>query len=375
MSKFLSKYKFQNNDWNKVNCLLEASREFTDIQDEYARIELLINALAWDKNLKISAQSSDNRNRPAGLRKFILDGDFDRFLKRIFDKYETEFLAIDLPDLESYPIGSWTIQLPFTLGKPYISKDDIDFYIIDNPVKKEKIFKLPYMAATAWKGALRSAMVQTLVRQVQSPEEFARQRFQIALICGDEKGDLADENQAMAKFLDQACQDAIQLYRGFVTDQFGNDAEGKLPSHAGRLHFYPTYFDRIGLEIINPHERETGAGKDPIQFECVPENTTGWFHLFYFPHDRIGMDEKKTVELALSDLALVTKGLQAMFIEYGFGAKTSSGFGLAHKTFPQHLLGKMHIKVKVSDGRRELKPNECNNFETMVFWAEEQIRS
>ena len=184
----------------------------------------------------------------------------------------------------SMPAFSFMFRIPFRLRKPYISKDDAIFHILDNPVKKEWVFKKPYVAASQWKGALRSALRH---------RGFADDRAIILRLFGSQRGD-----------------------------------ESK---RSGRLCFFPTFFDSITLEIINPHDRKTGIGtqRGPILMEAVPAGAKGVFTLLYIPFDLIGQDKDEIKQQALADLQCVAEGLQAMFITYGFGAKTSSGFGVA----------------------------------------------
>ncbi|GIX47782.1 MAG: hypothetical protein KatS3mg131_1993 [Candidatus Tectimicrobiota bacterium] len=96
--------------------------------------------------------------------------------------------------------------MDFTLRKPYLSKDDTDFYILDNPVRKEWVFQVPYIAPSQWKGALRAAMRR---RRGYTSWEQEAQDEQMIRLFGNVKG---EENEFSA----------------------------------GWLHFYPTYFDRIG---------------------------------------------------------------------------------------------------------------------------------
>jgi len=60
-------------------------------------------------------------------------------------------LAEAMKILPPYTLG---IEIPFTLARPYLSRDDDAFYIIDNPVRRDKVFKVPYIAPTSWKGSL-----------------------------------------------------------------------------------------------------------------------------------------------------------------------------------------------------------------------------
>jgi CRISPR-associated protein Cmr2 len=195
-----------------------------------------------------------------------------------------------LPNLENLLAYSFALQFTFRLRKPYLSRDDTDWHILDNPVNKEKVFGLPMVAPTGWKGALRAAMRQE--------KEYATLK--------EERGD----------------QQMMRLF-GNVTDETREDA-----FRSGRLRFYPTFFTQTGLEVINPHPRESGAGKQPIYFECVPIGAQGTFTLLYVPFDLIGKPEDKARNELANDLMTVGEGVRRMLAVHGFGAKTSSGFGV-----------------------------------------------
>jgi len=194
-----------------------------------------------------------------------------------------EMIAKPSIDLALLPPFSWFLQFTFTLAKPYISKDDNPFYIIDNPIVRDKVFRLPMVRSTSWKGNLYSALWQ----------------------LGHDKQD----------------DDRMQRLFGEIRGEEGGQA--------GRLFFYPTFFTKTSLEIINPHDRKRRVGKNPILFESVPAGTSGTFSLLYVPFDLIGADEAEIRRQALEDLQLVAEGLQAMFLTYGFSAKRSSGYGVA----------------------------------------------
>ena len=110
---------------------------------------------------------------------------------------------------------------------------------------------------------------------------------------------------------------------------FGSPREGGDDLSAGRLVFFPTFFRRTGLEIINPHDRATKTGRNPILIECVPPGAQGSFSLLYVPLDRIGDEPTRVVEEALADLRRIAGALPAMMLTYGFSAKRSSGYGTA----------------------------------------------
>lgn len=200
-------------------------------------------------------------------------------------KYYQEHVEVPNIDVASLPLYSFALQFTFTLSQPYISRDEQDFYVIDNPVRKEKIFGLPYVASTSWKGSLRSALWK--------------------------QGYTAKDP--------------------YIRHLFGNDKETKKQEefNSGSLHFFSTFFPRKSFEVINPHSRRSRAGDKPIAFECVPsgKDSTGTFTLLYVPFDLIGVDSKETRKQVAEELQLIATGLQSMFHLYGFGAKTSSGFG------------------------------------------------
>ncbi len=116
----------------------------------------------------------------------------------------------------------------------------------------------------------------------------------------------------------------------------------------------------MDLDVINPHVRNRKVGTVPILMECVPRGARGEFALLYIPFDRSGDGEADPGPIfqplrqeVSEDIVLVTAALQAMFTIYGFGAKTSSGFGLAEATFPKAEDGDHGglIRVKGNKGR------------------------
>jgi len=206
------------------------------------------------------------------------------------------------PSIMSYmPSLSFLFHIPFRLQKPYLSKDERDFYLLDNPLRREKVFQVPMVAATSWKGALRAALWQLGYRE---DHEVTIRLF------GNPRGH--DEHQA------------------------------------GRLYFFATFFDQIGLEVINPHNRQTGVGeRGPILMECVPRGATGKFVLLYVPFGPNERDEKKRRAEVAEDLQVLAHGIRAMLTTYGFGAKTSSGYGVAEEKLAGE--GKLVIRAKSTD--------------------------
>ena len=300
--------------------------EITQLKNDWARLEILSQAIITGR--KEEARMG-TRRMSGGLRYWI-ERHANIFLHNQVKLMENIRLTSTLSDLSIFPPSSWTIQISFTLRKPYISRDDTDFYIVDNPVKKEWVFKVPYVAPSQWKGALRAAMTRDLAAWWQSlpsqakqkretRKQFVQRRLQITRLFGNEKGVSVNDSQFEA-YLDRVAEDKHlnRWYRRALRCLCA--PTGFL---AGRLHFYPTFFDKIGLEVINPHDRKTGTGKQPIYFECVPQGTKGTFTLLYVPMREVDEDTSK------EDLIEVVKGIKAMLTRYGFGAKTSSGYGVA----------------------------------------------
>jgi CRISPR-associated protein Cmr2 len=314
-------------DWlvGRAEQILPGWREVIEIEDPWQRISLLAQALptAYKDQARVGTRGQ------AGGLKYWVEHQAAQFLQAHHRLLSTLALTPTLPDLSIFPSGTWGLQFTFTLRKPYISRDDTDFHILDNPVKKEWVFKVPYVAPTQWKGALRAAMVHGLAEwwlalsqdqrvERSNRKRFVAQRLQLARLFGNEKDVLVDDRR-FETYLDDLGGKHLSLwYRRALRRLYS--ASSFL---AGRLHFYPTYFDCIGLEVINPHPRDTGAGSLPIYFECVPHGTQGTFTLLYVPLDGGNKEE------AQKDLQLIAEGIRAMMTQCGFGAKTSSGYGVA----------------------------------------------
>lgn len=222
----------------------------------------------------------------------LLDKEKLQQWKNKHDKPKTEWLtSLDLappeqimPAIDHLPRFSFALTLKFRLANPYISRDEPSFYIIENPVRKEWVFKVPYVAPSSWKGALRAALWQELGKTMYEADKRIKRLF----------GEIRDNETGQA----------------------------------GCLYLYPTFFDQIGLEVINPHDRKTGVGKrGPIYFECVPAQATGRLTMLYVPI-KVPADASDVAE----DLHMLAEGVVAMLTTYGFGAKTSSGYGTAEDT-------------------------------------------
>lgn len=254
--------------------LPSAWRELEHIEDPIARFDLLAQAIAT--RVRDRARTGV-KPHTGGYRRWV-EQDSATFLQKRQQLMLQLGQLPTLPPIEQLPAHAWTLHLPFTLLKPYISRDDQTFHLLDNPLKKDRIFRVPYIAASQWKGALRAAF-----RQLGTP------------------GDKATEERL-----------------------FGNAKGEDQHFQSGYLHFFPTFLDRLGLEVLNPHDRKTNVGeRGPILFECAPAGAKGIFQLIYVP------TSAPTPEEITADLQTTARALRAMLTQHGFGAKTSSGYGLA----------------------------------------------
>ncbi len=308
--------------------------------DVFTQLRLLVTETNSVEASKEFVRVVHSRKQPDGKAS---PGKYVQFIASQMGLMQNIGMASSSPDLSLLPPGSWFLQFAFKLAKPWISKDDDPFYVAEsvNPVRKDKVFKVPVMAASSWKGLLRwTAMRIRLAKPVipseakQSAEAFAKERFVQTLLFGDEQGEEPGQMKGFAKYVDSLkpearAEEARAEYERLLRSTFGVKEDDPLPHHSGRLSFYPTFFDGIDVEVINPHSRKTKAGRQPIYLECVPAGATGTFSLLYVPFDLIGQPEAIIRQQAARDLQIVAEGLQAMFLTYGFSAKRTSGFGVA----------------------------------------------
>lgn len=192
------------------------------------------------------------------------------------------------------PDTSWlAFEVTFALQTPWYSRDDRPFHVLDNPVRKDRVFGVPYMSAASWKGLLRWAL-----------------EMRIGLIGPNPTGDDEDKNKAKA----------------IVLHLFGNEKDEAKDLQQGSLVFYPTWFDKIGFEVINPHSRRTRAGTQPIYYEVVPAGTEGILHLLYAPLPGAAARGEVKPNEAIERLL---EAIEALLTTYGISAKRTAGWGTA----------------------------------------------
>jgi CRISPR-associated protein Cmr2 len=326
-----------------VDELVAGTPQGINIPNMAARIRLLASISAENEEIKEYAIAG-RRNHENGYKSLVHARATRKSLyaqELIEDEYRRlsaiGLLKPSITDFQQLPLGSWFLQFEFTLVKPWISKDDDPFYVADsvNPVRKDKVFKVPMMAASGWKGLLRWTAMYTrlaIKKHELSIEEFAQERFIQTLLFGDEKGEEPGSKKDFAKYVNGLKPEAQEHYERIVGEYYHLSPNDALPHHKGRLMFYATFFDSIDVEVINPHSRKTRAGTHPIYLECVPVGGKGTFSLLYLPFDLIGRndwDDAKIKEQASNDLKLATEAVMEMMLTYGFSAKRTSGYGTA----------------------------------------------
>ena len=335
-------------------------REDIDVQ---ARIRLLAGALP-KKEVKDYARTGSKKDK-GGHKAIVFPGQRGRtpFATDLICERQKVMEALglwvpDRPGFASLPLFSAFIQFQFTLARPYLSRDDEIFHICDSPVRKDKVFKVPMVAGTGWKGNLRWTMMKTDLESARDdPKEFARRRLRHTLLFGTEKG--LGTGESWERFLDhrcttdpehyercqgdsadEKCLTGKRVYRSLLQEKFPSPSVTPMLHLGGWLRFYPTFFDSIGLEVINPHDRKKRAGKQPIYYESAPIGASGTFSLLYTPLGPFSDDE------ARADLSAVMGAVSAMMLTYGFSAKKTSGFGEAER--------KIEGFIYTSDGERPI---------------------
>lgn len=202
------------------------------------------------------------------------------------------------PNVSAPLLADWLgLEVSFELETPWYSKDDRPFHVMDNPVRKDRVFGVPYMSATSWKGMLRWAC-----------------RVQAELLDHLEK--------TKGKF--EGWEDPP-----WILHLFGNEKGEEKDFRQGALIFYPTWFDKIGFEVINPHSRARRAGTQPIYYEVVPPEVRGILYLLYAPwpgmKDPPGLDRKEAIKTLL-------EAIEQLLTKYGISAKRTVGWGTAKIT-------------------------------------------
>jgi CRISPR-associated protein Cmr2 len=279
---------------------------------------------------KSFAQVGD-KVKVAGLKRHI-HGKGNLFNPFINSTIESELNPLRLNEpqinMDWLPTGSFWLKLDFQLATPYFSKDDTPFYIIDNPLKKEKVFQIPLIPASSWKGNLRwTAMFTRLVLEKDNLTNvmFTQERLWQTLLFGTEQGFDETKTSGFAAYLDSLKPEAKELYNKALRELL--DTEQAL-GQSGQLHFFTTYLNKIDMMVINPHDAKTRVGKIPVYYEVAPVGAKGVFHLLYIP--RLLSPKSRLLSDSYNTLASLIPCVSSMFLTYGFSAKKTMGMGQAN---------------------------------------------
>ncbi|MBM3203930.1 hypothetical protein FJZ55_08525 [Candidatus Woesearchaeota archaeon] len=211
------------------------------------------------------------------------------------------------PSLSVLPAGSAILTLKFRLLSPLLTKDDDPFYLFDNPVRRDHIFGVPYLAAASVKGLSVDA-------------------YQRGFIQSQDWSALGDEDAVRTR--------QFRIRDGHARRLFGlaDDGVQVESSQAGRLHFGPVWFPSVQYLVMNPMKGDgSGLGSLPIQFEAIaPLMADGKtpveaeLHVFYF--NPAGAPESDTATVR-GDLARWLAAVAAWWPVMGLGAKRLAGYG------------------------------------------------
>jgi CRISPR-associated protein Cmr2 len=139
---------------------------------------------SWESNENILAKNLNKKYKNDTFEIFPFNWLKNEILRDFeIDKHEIknlEFFSGIIPKgkLKEYAKNllpySFIIQAEIKLKSSYFSKDDDEFYLIQNPCLKEKVFKVPMIRGSGWKGALAKAAKEFINEDLNDFESFVR---------------------------------------------------------------------------------------------------------------------------------------------------------------------------------------------------------
>ncbi|MER2623581.1 MAG: RAMP superfamily CRISPR-associated protein [Accumulibacter sp.] len=217
-------------------------------------------------------------------------------------------------DISVLPAFSAALTLRFQLLTPLLTRDDDPFYLFDNPVRKDHVYGVPFLAAASVKGLAADAFQRGFPHRLPWKE----------------LGKKSDDQSRTLRYR-QDNQIAKRLF-GIASDD-----PQELASEAGRLHFSPVWFSHVQYLVMNPSRTDkdgkpdgSGIGTQPIQFEAVAPVTEkgkpvqAEIGFFYF-NPAGARDSDETT--ARTDIACFLGALAAWWPALGLGAKRLAGYG------------------------------------------------
>ncbi len=281
--------------------------------------------LLWDDD----AQEM-NPNRRRGLDKVVKDGDYAKkrrdgrrwlqheprpapilgypgLVNNLSFRADPRWFDLLLPSpekLSGLPDGSLLLRVDVELLTPFFSKDDTAFYPTDNVLRRDKVFEIPFLSAAGVKGLLRWA-----------------------------------HRMASDSITDDTAAEVL----------FGKARDGdNEASRQGLLYFWPLIWasGNIGLDVINPLNRDTGAGTIPIKYEVVLPKAKGSLYFLLMPaREKDGIDNAALQDTLLRDLGwLLENG--------GLSAKKTADWGRVKVTNVKAAVAGAAQGSNVSDSTR-----------------------
>lgn len=191
---------------------------------------------------------------------------------------EPDYTRAFLPDPDWF-----AIDVSFTLKSPWYSKDDRPLHVLVNPVRKDRVFGVPFMSAASWKGLLRWACR----RRAGLPDHPKK------------------HGTRMEGWKDPS----------WILHLFGNERGEDERFRSGALVCHPTWFDnKVGFEVINSC------------YEVVPAGTEGKLRLLYAPLPGEIERDQTTPDAFISNFI---DSIRALLENYGISAKRTVGWGTA----------------------------------------------
>ena len=249
-------------------------------------------------------------------------------------KIDKKLIPENKVDITSHIPNTFAIKTQFKLTAPYYSNEDDDFYIISNPCIKEHVFKVPIIRGSSWKGALLKAGIE--IFKEDTIYENLQNIFRIFGVGNDTFRNIFDKSSGINEnnlklFLALEMGSSSNL-NSDIKKFFDNYIKGRANNYQiidtvkGRAIFYPTYFDKLSLELINPHNRKTKAGTNPIHYEVVPKDSKGDLQIVYIPFDGVTKSNDEIKKEAKQDLEFLQECIKRV-AKNGIGAKTKLGWG------------------------------------------------
>ncbi len=243
---------------------------------------------------------------------------------------------------------SFIVRAEIKLSSPYFSRDDDNFYLIQNPCLKETVFKVPMVRGSGWKGAIATAG-KKLLNENENMKKYFPSFIRIFGAGSKEfRESIAEKERENKSKLVKAVLAYLLFELGKKLNK--NDIEKikedpknylnecldfkylkssfseKKPARKGRAVFYPSYFTELSLEVINPHDRGKRAGTNPIHYEVVPKKTQTELQIVYIPFDGILMKKDNLRKQVENDLEFLLMCIERAKDD-GIGAKTKLGWG------------------------------------------------